>query len=198
MGLFGNKAPTAKFKKLGDQVSGEIVDFQQQQRTEYVPGKVGDPMFWHKGKPTAGMAVDPATGEPNRPVMDDVIVLETGVADEYGETERRLFIKGKQMLDGLKAACRDAGVRDLDTGGRLTCRWAEGAGGAADPRVYAFEYVPPGGVVRAPDRPAHAPEPKATGPATGVYADKKTPAAKTAKATTKAALGIKDDDEPPF
>lgn len=161
MGLFNDRAPTAKFHQIGDRVSGVIVDFDEQQRTEYIRGSKagGPPMYWHNGKPTAGVAVDPQTGEANRPVMDPVVTLDTGVADEYGETERRLFVKGKQMFDGIKAACKAVGVRDIDKGGRLTCTWASGAGGAGSPRVYAFEYVPPGGQAANSALAAPAPAP---------------------------------------
>lgn len=146
MGLFSDKVPTAKFNQIGDQVSGVIVSFDKQQRTKFIRGQKsgGALMYWHNSKPTAGVARDPQTGEANRPVMDDVVILDTGVADEYGETERRLFVKTKQMLDAIKTACKAAGVRDVDEGGRLTCRWVSGAGGTTDPRVYAFEYAAPG------------------------------------------------------
>lgn len=145
MGLFSDTIPTAKFNQLGDKVVGTIVRFEKQQRTEFVPNQkgAGRPMFWHNDKPTAGMAVDPQSGEPNRPVMDQVIVLDTGIEDEYGETQRRLFVKSKQMLGDIKTACKAAGVRDVDEGGRLTCTWVSGAGRTGSPKVYAFEYAAP-------------------------------------------------------
>lgn len=145
MGLFSDTIPTAKFNQVGDKVVGIIVRFDQQQRTEFIPGGgVGAPMFWHNGRPVAGVASDPQTGEPNRPVMDKVIVLDTDEADQYGEKQRRLFIKSKQMLTGIKEACTAVGVRDVDEGGRLACTWASGAGRTGSPKVYAFEYDPPG------------------------------------------------------
>lgn len=144
MGLFSDTIPTAKFNQIGDTVVGAIVRFDQQQRTEFTPGGgAGRLMFWHNGKPTAGMPTDPQTGEANQPVMDKVIVLDTGVDDGYGETQRRLFVKSKQMLNDIKTACKAAGVRDVDEGGRLTCTWASGAGRVGSPKVYAFEYAPP-------------------------------------------------------
>lgn len=204
MGLFSNKAPTAKFKQIGDEVEGVIVAFDKQQRTEFIPGGIGGPMFWHKGKPTADLAADPVTGKANDPVMDDVIILDTGVADEYGETERRLFIKGKQMLADLEAACRAGGVRDVDLGGRLACRWATGAGGTADPRVYAFRYTPPGAAAPAPAPASDGLQERQREAVARVQRAQtnntaKRDAAKAAPATTtRQALGIQDDDEPPF
>ncbi len=162
MGLFSESIPTAKFDQLGDTVVGEIVRFDQQQRTEFVRGQkgAGRPMFWHHNRPTAGMATDPQTGEPNRPVMDKVVVLDTGVDDGYGETQRRLFVKSKQMLEAIKAACVAAGVRDVDEGGRLTCTWVSGAGQTGDPKVYAFQYAPPA-MAGATPAPAQAAAPAA-------------------------------------
>ncbi|MEU1240069.1 hypothetical protein ABZ388_06890 [Micromonospora parva] len=162
MGLFSETIPTAKFNQIGDKVVGTIVRFDQQQRTEFTPNQqgAGRPMFWHNGKPTAAMPNDPQTGEPNQPVMDKVIVLDTGVDDGYGETQRRLFVKSKQMLNDIKTACTAAGVRDVDEGGRLTCTWVDGAGRVGSPKVYAFEYAPPAmaGAVAAPAEAPAAPK----------------------------------------
>lgn len=165
MGLFSESIPTAKFNQIGDTVVGEIVRFDQQQRTKFVRGQVtpGLPMFWSNGRPTAGADVDPRTGAENQPVMDKVVVLDTEVADEYGETQRRLFIKSKQMLTGIKDACKAAGVRDVAEGGRLTCTWVSGAGETGSPKVYAFEYAPPAmaGAVAPAAQAAPAAAPKA-------------------------------------
>lgn len=160
MGLFSDKVPTAKFDKIGDSVTGSIVGFEKQQRTEYIRdpkggrGTAGRPMYWVSGRPTPGVATDPMTGEPNQPVMDQVVVLDTGVKDQFGETQRRLFIKSKQMLTGIREACTDAGVRDVEEGGRLTCTWVSGAGVTGDARVYAFAYAPPADGASAPSAPA--------------------------------------------
>lgn len=146
MGLFKKMIPTAKFTNVGDKVSGTIVRFEHQQRTEFDPsGKgTGELMFWVNGKPKAGIAFDPETKKPNQPVMDQVVVIDTDEADEYGETQRRLFVKGKQTLSAIKEACKKVGVQDVDEGGRLTCTWVDGAGRVGSPKVYTFEYVPPG------------------------------------------------------
>lgn len=149
MGLFSSGVPTAKFNAIGDTCSGTIVDIGQQQRTElvYDPAtktyRNGDLMFWSGGRPVAGADVDPRTGQPNQPVMDHVVTVDTGITDENGNSERRIFVKGKAELASIKAACTAAGVRDIEVGGRLVKTWMSGAGGTADPRVYAYQYAPP-------------------------------------------------------
>lgn len=146
MGLFTTSIPTAKFTQIGDSVVGRIVDIGQQQRTEYLrDGGIGEPMFWSGGRPVAGAEMDPRTGQPNKPVMDHVITLETGAADENGVTERRVFVKGKAELASIKQACKDAGVRDIEVGGVLKKTWISGAGGTSDPRVYEYKYKAPAG-----------------------------------------------------
>lgn len=145
MGLFSNSVPTAKFQQIGDICSGTIVDIGKQQRTEFKKdGSIGDRMYWSGGRPTPGAEIDPRSGEPNQPVMDHVITVETGVPDENGETQRRIFVKGKADLAAIKEACTAAGVRDIEIGGRIAKKWLSGAGGTADPRVYAYKYAAPG------------------------------------------------------
>jgi hypothetical protein len=144
MGLFTDRAPTAKFTKIGDATGGKIVDIGKSHRTEFMrDGSIGQPMYWFNGKPVPGVAVDPQTGQENRPVEDPVVTVDTGKADEYGNTERRIFIKGSGDLAAVKAACVAAGVRDIEIGGHLTKTWASGAGGTADPRKYTYAYFPP-------------------------------------------------------
>ncbi|HET8726355.1 MAG TPA: hypothetical protein VFO41_02490 [Alphaproteobacteria bacterium] len=145
VGLFANRAPTAKFQQIGDSCAGTIVDIGKAQRTEFKrDGSIGDPMFWSGGRPVAGAEIDPRSGEPNQPVMDHVITVDTGVADENGDTERRIFVKGKADLAAIKEACIAAGVRDIEVGGRIQKIWKSGEGGTADPRVYVYRYQPPG------------------------------------------------------
>lgn len=199
MGIFNDTAPTGKFSRIGDRCGGEVVHIGEHHRTEFKrDGSVGLPMYWVNRQPTAGVAVDPQTNEPNRPVMDAVVTVDTGEADEYGNTERRVFVKGKAELTSLKSACTAAGVRDIEVGGRLTKTWSSGAGGTADPRVYTFEYVPPGQPTPVADGLAAVNAQKAASQraATERLTAPKPAAGRTAQ--TKAALGIKDSDEPPF
>ena len=140
MGLFSENAPTANFSKLGDEISGVIVDIYQHHRTQY---GTGIPMYWVANKPTAGVKTD-STGKACDPVMDVVIVLDTDTPNEFGDTQRRLFIKGKQMMNGVKAARRASGAKDVEKGGRLSCKWSSGTGGqGGTPKVYEFTYKAP-------------------------------------------------------
>jgi hypothetical protein len=144
VGLFTSSTPTAKFQQIGDSVVGHITHIGKQQRTEYLrDGGIGPRMYWSGGRPVAGAEVDPRSGENNEPVMDHVVTVDTGVADENGETGRRVFIKGKAELASIKAACIAAGVRDIEIGGVLKKIWVSGAGGTADPRVYEYKYKAP-------------------------------------------------------
>lgn len=196
MGLFGDKAPTAKFNRIGDRCGGVIVDIGESHRTEYLRGgAAGEPMYWSSGRPVAGAAIDPASGAANRPVMDAVVTVETGVADEYGETERRIFVKGKADLAAVKDACVAAGVRDIEIGGRLTKTWVSGAGGTDDPRVYAYEYTKPGAAADQLQEVTARKDASAAAAAERLTTKKPTP---DRRATAKEALGVWADDEPPF
>lgn len=145
MGLFSSGVPTAKFQQIGDSCIGRIVDISQTQRTEFTrDGSVGQRMWWSGGRPVAGAEIDPRSGEQNAPVMDHVVTVDTGVADENGFSEKRIFVKGKAELTSIKAACTEAGVRDIEIGGLLKKTWMSGAGGTADPRVYEYKYKAPG------------------------------------------------------
>jgi hypothetical protein len=160
MGLFSNSTPTAKFAQVGDFCIGRITSIGQQQRTEYHrDGTSGQAMFWSGGRPVAGADVDPKTGQPNQPVMDHVVTVDTGHPDENGETERRIFVKGKADLASIKAACTEAGVRDIEVGGLMKKLWESGRGGVDEPRVYRYFYQPPAraGVLGDDQAPAPAP-----------------------------------------
>jgi hypothetical protein len=144
VGLFTSSTPTAKFQQIGDSIVGRITHIGQQQRTEYLrDGGIGPRMYWSGGRPVADAEIDPRSGEANQPVMDHVVTLDTGKPDENGETERRVFVKGKAELASVKQACIAAGVRDIEIGGVLKKTWLSGAGGTADPRVYEYKYKAP-------------------------------------------------------
>jgi hypothetical protein len=207
MGLFNTGAPTAKFLQVGDSCVGRIVDIRQTQRTEFLRGgDIGEPMFWSGGRPIAGAATDPRTGQPNQPVMDHVVTLDCGVEDEEGFTEKRIFVKGKAELASIKAACVAAGVRDVEVGGILKKTWVSGGrpGGADvdNPRVYEYRYKPPTGSDPKPAAGAVATviekmhRAHATSPVTAVRE------AAAAQATSPATPAASDhspwEDEPPF
>lgn len=139
MGLFNSTVPTVKLDKIGDEFGGTIIGFDKQHRTEF---GTGTPMYWSNRKPTAGVAVDPQTGKDNDPVMDPVVLLDTGNPDEFGETQRRLIVKG-QMLADIREACREAQVRDVRERGQLFGKWVSGQARAGSPRKFKFTYTPP-------------------------------------------------------
>lgn len=203
MGLFSNSVPTAKFLQVGDSCTGTIVEIGQTQRTEFKrDGSIGDPMFWSGGKPVAGAEVDPRSGQPNQPVMDHVITLETGQPDENGETQRRIFVKGKSELASIKEACIAAGVRDVELGGKLQKTWASGGrpGGADvdNPRVYSYRYAPPKGGVTA-QAPAPAPvAPAQTAAAVHEAMDRMQRAHASSPVLNKTRANPGFEEEPPF
>lgn len=220
MGLFTVNAPAAKFAKVGDSVSGEIIDVYQSQRYEFVRNGNGQPLYWSNRKPTPGARIDPVTGKKNDPVLQYVITVDTGVADEDGNTERRIFVKNKRMEDALKRAVRDSKAREgLLLGGQLSCEYTgddETSDAPQAPKMYAFTYAPPAagegrqpsGEVRLADREDYAEEPptsySATAPAprdaelVGAGATQELIGSHKSSPVIKRALGIKDDDEPPF
>jgi hypothetical protein len=156
MAMFITNAPAAKFAHLGDAVEGTIVDAYRTQRYEYVRGGQGQPLYWSNKKPTAGARVNAETGRANDPVLQWVLVLDTGQPDEQGDTERRLFVKNQRMEKALTAAVTVAGGRrvgGLLLGGYLRCTWVgeEDGDGPQPAKVYAFEYAaPPAGTGREP------------------------------------------------
>jgi len=195
MGLFSNRAPTAKFNAIGDSCTGVIVDIGQEHRTEFTrDGSIGAPMYWYDRKPTPGVAVDPKTGQENQPVMDPVITVDTDQPDDYGNTERRIFVKGRAELASIKEACKAAGVRDIEAGGRLTKTWASGAGGTQDPRVYVYRYAPPSADPAPAEEPPASPAAKRNGWTTEKHKADMT----LLKDAQSAARRAADNDEPPF
>jgi hypothetical protein len=151
--MFETRAPGAKFTQIGDGVDGEIVGVRRTQQTEF---KTNIPLYWeNKTKSTHG--VNPATGRPNDPMLQTEITVDTGVPDENGVTERRLFVRGKRMTDSLKHAVQQGGGGGdgLLIGGRLACTFygtEPSAGGGSDAKLYRFAYAPPAaGEGRRPD-----------------------------------------------
>jgi len=133
--LFGSGPMPSLFNKthaVGQKLAGVIKDEPYDvQKRQYGTGK---PMFW---APDGEMTEKPTTaGQPNRPVMDTVVPLDT----QYRLTAQELADKGMQDDDGtrgwycggndlkaLRAAIRKSGARsraDL-VGLRLTV-WRSG------------------------------------------------------------------------
>jgi hypothetical protein len=135
--LFGGGVPAVKFKTVGDSVSGLIVKLDAQQQTKYNPkgDGPGEPLFWDEEK--------------TRPKMQVIATLQTtdrDPSDDSDDGRRRVFIKGKNLQDGVKAAVRRAGGQKLELGGRLTVEFAgeqpSDWGGAAA-KLYHVEYEKP-------------------------------------------------------
>lgn len=110
MGMFDYRPPAMKFVE-GKRQGGRVVEVQESQRRAYRSDGAGQPLFWHQGKPVEGVEVDPATGEANRPVMQTEIVVDTGIDDGKGETERTIYFGKQRMEKAFKDAARDARLR---------------------------------------------------------------------------------------
>ena len=214
MGLFTVNAPAAKFVRVGDSVEGEIVEVIQEQRRKFVRGQLGDPEYWFNRKPVINMPVDPATGKKNPPVLQYVITIDTGVPDEDGNTERRIFVKNKRMEDGLKKAVREAKVREgLLLGGGLSCTFTgydETSEAPQPPKIYEFVYTAPApGEGRQPSGEVRLCDPQdaevtqnlapvvAPAPPAGGEGGNELHGSHRSSPVVKRALGIQDD-EPPF
>lgn len=151
--MFETRAPSAKFATVGDGIDGDIVGVRRTQQTEF---KTNIPLYW-ESKTKSTNRTNPANGQPNDPMLQTEITLDTGVPDENGATERRLFVRGKRMTDALKHAVQQGGGgRDgLLIGGKLACTFygtEASAGGGSDAKLYRFSYNPPAaGEGRRPD-----------------------------------------------
>lgn len=151
--MFETRAPSAKFATVGDGIDGDIVGVRRTQQTEF---KTNIPLYW-ENKTKSTNRTNPASGQLNDPMLQTEITLDTGVPDENGATERRLFVRGKRMTDALKQAVQQGGGgRDgLLIGGKLACTFygtEASAGGGSDAKLYRFSYNPPAaGDGRRPD-----------------------------------------------
>lgn len=151
--MFETRAPSAKFATVGDGIDGDIVGVRRTQQTEF---KTNIPLYW-ENKTKSTNRTNPANGQLNDPMLQTEITLDTGVPDENGATERRLFVRGKRMTDALKQAVQQGGGgRDgLLIGGKLACTFygtEASAGGGSDAKLYRFSYNPPAaGDGRRPD-----------------------------------------------
>jgi hypothetical protein len=137
-------APAARFDRVGEEVGGRIVDVASVQQTEY---KTRIPFYW-ENRTKVTRAVNPATGEANDPMMQRVVTVDVGVPDENGNTERRIFIRGKRMTSAYKdaLAAGGAGRQGILIGGQLYATWTgteASQGGGADAKTYRFRYVAP-------------------------------------------------------
>lgn len=144
MGFLSSYAPSAKFAQVGDTVGGRIIDARMVQTSEYKRGGGGRPEYWeNNAKAYTAIGAD---GTPNEPKAQLELTLETGVPDEQGETERRIFIKNKRQWSALKAAVKEArDRRGLLIGGYIEKTWTgtEAGEGSEDAKTWRIVYTPP-------------------------------------------------------
>jgi len=148
----------------GKEIGGEIVDFRVQQKTDFDTQR---PLFFVKdattGRVGKGFESHAADGTPNRPICDWVFTVDTGVEDENGDTERRIFldprtgqrgsdVEGKRGGDAIAIALKKAKAHrvGLEIGGTIfITRGPKMAPrrGEAQCVTYTARYEPPAGGV---------------------------------------------------
>lgn len=163
MSILDMRAATLKLEEMGRWYTGTVIaEPEETQRTEYVKGGGGAPLYWVDKRPVAGVSHDPRTGLPNEPVMQTEITIDVGVPDDYGSTERVLYIDNKRKIAALRAAWRQAGMPRGSSmiGCQIAARWSgtEQGDGAQEAKLYEYRIKPPadGPKMRAP-APAAAP-----------------------------------------
>lgn len=157
-----SSAPYAKFTKPGERHGGEIVDVRVVQvvdfdskRPQYLEQR--DDGTWTKSFSAFG-----EDGRPNDPICQWEITVETGVEDENGDTERRIFVdprkgrrntllEGKRGGDAVAIALKKAKAHrvGLEIGGTFFLisgeKVRDGSGPATN--TWTAEYEPPAGGV---------------------------------------------------
>jgi hypothetical protein len=149
--------------KEGEPVTGELVDFRVQQKSDYDTNR---PLYFCRntdGKASRGFDPYADDGRPNEPICDWIFTLDVGEEDENGETERRIFIdprkgakgsavEGKRGRDAIEIALKKAKAHriGLEIGARITLergpKVAPKRGDAACVTFSAEYEPPPGGV----------------------------------------------------
>jgi hypothetical protein len=141
VGFMTAHAPAAKFTQVGHTIGGRILDARMVQTSDY---KTKRPEYWEdKAKTYAPFDGD---GTPNEPKAQLELTIETGVPDDQGETERRLFVKNKRQFAALRAALKAARAREgLLLGGVIvmTLTGKEASDGGEDANTWAMSYEPP-------------------------------------------------------
>lgn len=148
MGLLDSRATTLKLEVMGQWYGGIcIAEPEETQRTEYVKGGGGAPLYWMDKKPVPGVAHDPRTGQPNEPVLQTEIILDTDTEDEYGSKERTLYIDNKRKTVAFRNAWRKAGMPRGSSlvGCRVMAQWVgtEPGEGTQEAKLYAYHITPP-------------------------------------------------------
>lgn len=155
-----SRAPTAKFKTVGERHGGEIVDFRVVQKKHF---DTDQPQYFQRDEDGVTVTSRPYAedGRPNDPVVQYEITVDTGVEDNDGDTERRLFIdpqrgrkgtplEGMRGGDALASALKRAKAHrvGLEIGGKLFLTWngklREGPK-KPETNTWSAEYEPPVG-----------------------------------------------------
>lgn len=154
-----SSAPYVKFENKGDRHGGEIVDFRVVQNRDV---KSRAPLYLEEQPGGGWKKVErpfAADGRPNDPICQWEVTVDTGVEDENGDTERRIFIdprkgrrgttvEGKRSGDAIANALKRAKSHrvGLEIGGRLFLTF-EGKvnDGEMKTNTWSAEYEPPPG-----------------------------------------------------
>jgi len=157
-----SSAPYVKFTKSGDRHGGKIVDFRVVQTTDI---KTRRPQYLQEeieGGWEKTFAPFRSDGRPNDPICQWEVTVDTGVEDESGDTERRIFIdprkgrrgtplEGKRGGDAVAIALKKAKAHrvGLEIGGTLfvTFHGRVPVADQPDTGTWSAEYeAPEGGV----------------------------------------------------
>jgi hypothetical protein len=162
MAIGVSRAAHVKFEKPGQRAGGEIVDFRVVQKTDFDTNR---PLYFQDGedggdgeKTFRPFSPD---GKANRPICQWEVTVDTGEADETGDTERRIFIdprrgkrgtalEGKRGLDAIEAALKKVRAHrvGLEIGGLLFMTYQgteREAPKKPETTTWTAEYVPPAG-----------------------------------------------------
>lgn len=146
MSLLTFSAPAVKWQRIGQKVSGEIVDVEEKQETQF---KTGALLYWgeKKGDGKVTTSTGPSGKELN-PCMQLVVTASTGLNDPgvmNDNGERRIFMKG-QMLAAMKLACRTHRIKDYDAliGAHVEVVFEseKPSDGGYDQKLFAVELTP--------------------------------------------------------
>jgi hypothetical protein len=127
----GSKSASFKDKPVGYSYGGTIV---------------GEPRVTQQTDPDSGELEYWPSGDPKWQL---VVVIATDLRDDQDDDgHRSIYVKGKSLTDGVKAATRAAGVKSLRPGGFLSVTYTGDGPQPAKkhhnpPKLYAVSYIPP-------------------------------------------------------
>lgn len=157
-----SSAPYVKFTKPGDRHGGRIVDFRVVQIVDFdtrSPQYLQENLDGGWSKTTSPFRPD---GKPNDPICQWEFTVDTGVEDENGDTERRIFVdprkgrkntllEGKRGGDAVANALKRAKAHrvglEIDAEFYLIAGEKVRDGSGPLTNTWSAEYVPPPGGV---------------------------------------------------